>query len=96
MIDSKPPIAKPRSLIEAEEFTPQKFEMFLLNTIFTEVLWCDVNPDAMQKTRQLLTAVGKLQNQWYLVQISSQEASFENVRIIQLPSNLLTQLGALL
>ena len=83
-------------VIGEKEFTPQKFEAFLLDTIFTEVLCCDLYSDPLQKTRKLLTAIGRLQDQWYLVQISSQDHSFENVRIIQLHPNLLIKLGALL
>jgi len=89
-------IEKMAPVIGEKDFTPQNFEAFLLETIFTEVLCCDTYPDPLQKTRRLLTAIGRLQDQWYLVQISSQDHSFENVRIIQLHPNLLIKLGALL
>jgi len=84
-----------RAIIETE-FTSQDFEAFLLETIFTEVFYCEVSPDPLQSSRLLMTALGKLQDQWYLVQISSQDRSFENLRIIQLPQSLLKQIRELL
>ena len=83
------------SIIE-EEFTSQKFKAFLLDTIFTEIFYCELYPDTLQRSRMLMTALGKLQDQWYLVQITSQDCSFENMRIIQIHPSLLDQLGALL
>jgi hypothetical protein len=77
-------------------FTPQNFSNFLLNTIFTELLFCDSYPDRLHASRTLLTAVGKLQEDWYLVQVSSEDQCFENARILQLNPNLLLKLGALL
>jgi len=84
------------SLVIEEEFTPQKFEAFLLETIFTEILCCNLSPDAMHPSRLLMTAVGKLQDLWYLAQISSQDHRFEDVRIIYLPPDLLDRLEVLL
>ncbi len=78
------------------EFTPQKFEAFLLDTILTEILYCELHPDPLQPSKRLLTALGKLQDQWYLVQLSSQDQSFEDLQIIQLPSTFRNKLGTLL
>ena len=82
--------------LQRGDFTVRKFSNFLLETIFTEVLSCEAHPDKLFASRQLLTAVGKLQEEWYLAQTSSDDGSFEEIRIIQLSSELLTKLRALL
>jgi hypothetical protein len=72
-------------LITEERFTVQFFKEFLLDSILTEVFYCDLRIDRLHPTRKILTAFGKLQDQWYLMQLTSEDASFEDVRIIQLP-----------
>jgi hypothetical protein len=74
------------------DFTPQNFEAFLLDTILTEILYCEIHPDPLHPAKNLLTALGKLQDQWYLVQLSSQDQSFEDIRIIQLPGKIIQTL----
>ena len=87
---------RPPARLQRSNFTIRMFTDFLLGTIFTEVLSCEAHPDKLFASRQLLTVVGKLQEEWYLAQASSDDGSFEGVRIIQLSSKLLTKLRALL
>ena len=72
-------------LITEERFTVQIFKDFLLDSILTEVLFCDLQVDRWHPTRKILTAFGNLQNQWYLVQLASDARSFEDVTILQVP-----------
>jgi len=80
-------------LITEERFTARTFEAFLLDSILTEVCYCDLHVDPWHPTRKILTALGKLQDLWYIVQLASDARSFEDVKIIQLPQPLIHKFG---
>lgn len=80
-------------LVLEERFTTQFFEEFLLDTILTEVRSCRLHADCLRPTRKLLTALGKLGEQWYFVQLASDARSFGDVQILRVSRQFVRQLG---
>lgn len=94
MMDDNNTMVLPRGTpITEGRFTPRVFEVFLLDTIFTEVLCCDLHMDCLEPKRKFLTAIGKLEDHWYLAQVASDDRTFEDVTLIQLQQNIIINLG---
>lgn len=82
-----------RTPITPINFNVQFFRDFLLNSILTEILHCEIRPGLDGgKSYNCLTAIGKLMHGYYLVQVRSDDISFENMQIIQISLDLFDRL----
>ena len=70
-------------------FTPTHFQEFLLERMLDEIICCVPHQDA---SREYLTAIGKILNEIYLIQIWSDDYAFEDVHIVQLAPALVDEL----
>ncbi len=77
-------IPKP-GMITPQNFTPVHFRSFLLNTIFDDVLSCEMH---RSNGRIYLTAVGKLMEDFFLVQIKSDDPAFDALQITHVPPRI--------
>ena len=70
-------------------FTPTHFQAFLLDRMLDEIVCCVLHQD---DSREYLTAIGKILNELYLIQIWSDDFAFEDVHIVQLSPALVDEL----
>ena len=70
-------------------FTPTHFREFLLDRLLDEILCCVLHHDS---AREYLTAIGKILNEFYLIQIWSDDFAFEDMHIVQLSPALVDEL----
>ena len=75
--------------ITSQNFKLEYFRKFLLTTILDEVFYCNAHRTAQ---REYMTAFGRLMNEFYIVQIRSDDITYEDVQIIQLPLSLVDEL----
>jgi hypothetical protein len=69
--------------------SPGLFRQFLLDTILTEVDCCVTHQHG---TRTVITALGKLMHEHFLVQTDRAEPRLEDLQIVHLPLELVDRL----
>ncbi len=67
------------------EFHPDRFKKFLLERILTEIIACERHT---RNEHTYLTVLGRLMEEYYLLQIRSDDEIFEDLQIIHLSPEL--------